>query len=106
MRSQAMTFDDCLHYLENHKEEELQTNIPFLGVLELLVGRAYRHMRAKGYTRDMAMRFMLWTLFYFVQKDNILTDEDAEILLTAMRAAQANAYFASGAKCEEDECIQ
>lgn len=54
-----MTFDDCLQYLEAHKEEELQTNIPFLGVLELLVGRAYRHMRAKGYTRDMAMRFML-----------------------------------------------
>lgn len=98
-----MTFDDCLHYLENHKEEELQTNIPFLGVLELLVGRAYRHMRAKGYTRDMAMRFMLWTLFYFVQKDNILKDEDAEILLTAMRAAQANAYFASGNELEEEE---
>ncbi len=54
----------------------------------------------------MAMRFMLWSLFYFVQKDNILTDEDAEIILTAMRAAQANAYFASGDKCEEDERIQ
>lgn len=101
MRSQAMTFDDCLHYLENHKEEELQTNIPFLGVLELLVGRAYRHMRAKGYTRDIAMRFMLWTLFYFVQQEHRLTAEDEESVLIAMAAAE-NSFAYCGEQKEEE----
>lgn len=110
-----MTFDGCLDFFKKHRGDNFPSDMPYLDVLEIMMGTTYRHLRAKGYPRDMAMRFMLWTLFYFVQKDNILTDEDAEILLTAMRAAQANAYFASGDKCEEDgvtdvtdnnECIQ
>ena len=98
-----MTFDDCLDFFKKHSGDNFPSDIPYLGVLEIMMGTTYRHLRTKGYTREMVMRHMLWALFYFVQKENILTDDDEDIILNAMRAAQANAYYASGNELEEEE---
>ena len=49
------------------------------------------------------MQLMLWGLFYFVQKENILTDKDEPVVIEAMQAAKANAYFVSGHRDEYEE---
>ena len=49
------------------------------------------------------MQLMLLGLFYFVQKENILTDKDEQVVIEAMQAAKANAYFASGHRDEYEE---
>lgn len=97
-----MTFDECLKFLSNN-QEELSTEMPYLGIIEIMIGTTYRQLRAKGMTRERIMQLMLWGLFYFVQKENILTDKDEQVVIDAMYAAKANAYFASGLREEEKE---
>ena len=97
-----MTFDDCLEFLNNHQEEELSTEMPYLGIIKIMIGTTYRQLRTRGMTRERIMQLMLWGLFYFVQKENILTDKDEQVVIEAMQAAEANAYLASG-HCGEDE---
>lgn len=71
---------------------------PLLSTLEALIGKAYRFTRTFGKTPEEAMRWILWTLFYFVQQEHRLTDEDEDIVLEALAAAKANAAF-----CKKDE---
>lgn len=97
-----MTFDECLKFLNNH-QEELSSEMPFLGIIDIMIGTTFRLLRAKGMTRERIMQLMLWGLFYFVQKENILTDRDEQVVIEAMQAAEANAYFASGHRDDEDE---
>lgn len=97
-----MTFDVCLEFLNNH-QEELPTEMPYLGIIEIMIGTTYRQLRARGMTRERIMQLMLWGLFYFVQKENILTDKDEQVVIDAMHAAKANAYFVSGHREEEEE---
>ena len=97
-----MTFDECLKFLNNH-QEELSTEMPYLGIIEIMIGTAYNQLRMKGMTRERIMQLMLWGLFYFVQKENILTDKDEQVAIAAMQAAKANAYFVSGHRDEYEE---
>lgn len=66
---------------------------PLLSTLEALIGKAYRFTRTFGKTPEDAMRWILWTLFYFVQQDHVLTDKDEDVVLEALAAAKANAAF-------------
>ena len=97
-----MTFDDCLEFLNIH-QEELPTEMPYLGIIEIMIGTTYNQLRMKGITRERVMQLMLWGLFYFVQRENILTDKDEQVVIDAMQAAKANAYFVSGHREEEEE---
>ena len=97
-----MTFDECLKFLNNH-QEELSSEMPYLGIIEIMIGTTYNQLRMKGMTRERIMQLMLWTLFYFVQQENILTDKDEQVVLEAMQAAKANAYFVSGHREEYEE---
>lgn len=97
-----MTFDECLNFLSNN-QEELSTEMPYLGIIEIMIGTTYRQLRARGMTRERIMQLMLWGLFYFVQQDSILTDKDEQVVIEAMQAAKANAYFVSGHREEEEE---
>lgn len=97
-----MTFDECLKFLNNH-QEELSSEMPYLGIIEIMIGTTYNQLRMKGMTRERIMQLMLWGLFYFVQKENILTDKDEQVVIEAMQAAKANAYFVSGHREEYEE---
>ena len=97
-----MTFDECLKFLYNN-QEELSTEMPYLGIIEIMIGTTYNQLRKKGMTRERIMQLMLWGLFYFVQKGNILTDKDEQVVIEAMQAAKANAYFVSGHRDEYEE---
>lgn len=97
-----MTFDECLKFMANH-QEELSSEMPYLGIIEIMIGTTYRQLRAKGMTRERIMQLMLWALFYFVQKESILTDKDEQVVIDAMYAAKANAYFVSGHRDEYEE---
>lgn len=97
-----MNFDECLKFLNNH-QEELPSEMPYLGIIEIMIGTTYNQLRMKGITRERVMQLMLWGLFYFVQKENILTDKDKQIVIDAMQAAKANAYFVSVHREEEEE---
>lgn len=97
-----MTFDECLKFLNNH-QEELSSEMPYLGIIEIMIGTTYNQLRMKGMTRERIMQLMLWGLFYFVQKENILTDKDEQVVIEALAAAKANAYFVSGHRDEYEE---
>lgn len=97
-----MTFDEILKFLSNN-QEELSTEMPYLGIIEIMIGTTYRQLSMKGMTRKRIMQLMLWGLFYFVQKENILTDKDEQVVIEAMQAAKANAYFVSGHREEDEE---
>lgn len=97
-----MTFDECLKFLNNH-QEELSSEMPYLGIIEIMIGTTYNQLRMKGMTRERIMQLMLWGLFYFVQKENILTDKDEQVVIDAMYAAKANAYLVSEHREEEEE---
>lgn len=97
-----MTFDECLKFLNNH-QEELSSEMPYLGIIEIMIGTTYRQLRARGMTRERIMQLMLWGLFYFVQQETILTDKDEDTIIKAMQAAKANAYFVSGHREENEE---
>lgn len=97
-----MTFDECLKFLSNN-QEELSTEMPYLGIIEIMIGTTYRQLRSRGMTRERIMQLMLWGLFYFVQKESLLTDKDEDTIINAMQAAKANAYFVAGHREEEEE---
>lgn len=97
-----MTFDECLKFLNNH-QEELSSEMPSLGIIDIMIGTTFRLLRAKGMTRKKAMQMILWGVFYFAQQETILTDRDEQAIIEAMQAAKANAYFVSGHREEEEE---
>ena len=97
-----MTFDECLKFLSNH-QEELSTEMPALGIIDIMVGTTFRMLRAKGMTRKRAMQMVLWGVFYFAQQETIFTDRDKQAIIEAMQAAEANAYFVSGHREEYEE---
>lgn len=96
-----MTIDACLRFLSNN-QEELSTEMPYMGIIEIMIGTTYNQLRMKGMSRKRIMQLMLWGVFYFVQKENILTDKDEQVVIEAMQAAEAYAYFASG-HCDDAE---
>ena len=71
-----------------------------LSSLEALIGKAYRFTRASGRTPEEAMKWILWTLFYFVQQEHRLTAEDEESVLIAMAAAENSFAFCGEPKKE------
>ena len=71
-----------------------------LSTLEALIGKAYRFTRTSGKTPEDAMRWILWTLFYFVQQEHRLTAEDEESVLIAMAAAENSFAFCGEPKKE------
>lgn len=97
-----MTFDECLKFLNNH-QEELSSEMPSLGIIDIMIGTTFRQLRAKGMTRKRAMQMILWGVFYFAQQETIFTDRDKQAIVDAMQAAGANAYFASGHREEYEE---
>lgn len=97
-----MTFDECLLFLNNY-HKELPTEMSYLDIIDVMIGTAYRQLRDRGMTRKRIMQLMLWALFYFVQEERILTDEDEQVVIEAMQASEANAYFASTHREEEEE---
>lgn len=97
-----MTFDECLKFLNNH-QEELSSEMPSLGIIDIMIGTTYRLLRAKGITRKKAMQMILWGVFYFAQQETIFTDRDKQAIVDAMQASEANAYFVSGHSEEKEE---
>lgn len=86
------------------KDRELiasPTDPPILSSLEALIGKAYRFTRASGRTPEEAMKWILWTLFYFVQQEHPLTQEYEDIVLEAVQAARENAVFCDAEREEE-----
>lgn len=97
-----MTFDECLKFLDNH-QEELSSEMPSLGIIDIMIGTTYRLLRTKGIPRKKVMQMILWGVFYFAQQETILTDKDKQTIIEAMLAAEANAYFVSGHRDEAEE---
>jgi len=92
-----MDFREVVDFL-NHEERCTETVVSpsdpsLLSSLEGAIGNAYRFTRAYGKTPEDAMRWILWTLFYFVQQERELTDKDEDVVLEALAAAKANAAF-------------
>ena len=96
-----MNFKEVVDFL-NHEDMTETVVSPdettILTGLETLVGKAYRFTRIFVKTPEDAMRWILWTLFYFVQQERKLTDKDEDVVLEALAAAKANAAF-----CKKDE---
>jgi len=98
-----MTFREVVDLL-SHEDRELiasPTDPPILSSLEALIGKAYRFTRASGRTPEEAMKWILWTLFYFVQQEHPLTQEYEDIVLEAVQAARENAVFCDAEREEE-----
>lgn len=96
-----MNFKEVVDFL-NH-EDMTETVVSsdettILTGLKTLVGKAYRFTRIFVKTPEDAMRWILWTLFYFVQQERALSDKDEDVVLEALAAAKANAAF-----CKKDE---
>lgn len=96
-----MNFREVIDFL-NHENRVTETvfspdDPTIMSALEALIGKAYRFTRSYKTPRD-AMRWVLWTLFYFVQQERELTDKDEDVVLEALAAAKANAAF-----CKKDE---
>lgn len=95
-----MNFKEVVDFL-NH-EDMTETvfspdDPPIMSALEALIGKAYRFTRSYKTPRD-SMRWILWTLFYFVQQERALSDKDEDVVLEALAAAKANAAF-----CKKNE---
>lgn len=91
-----MNFKEVVDFLNHEDMGETVVSPedpPLLSTLEALIGKAYRFTRTFGKTPEETMRWILWTLFYFVQQEHRLTDEDEDIVLEALAAAKANAAF-------------
>lgn len=95
-----MNFKEVVDFL-NHEDMTETVFSPddptIMSALEALIGKAYRYTRSFKTPRD-SMRWILWTLFYFVQQERELTDEDEDVVLEALAAAKANSTF-----CKKDE---
>lgn len=59
-----MTFDECLKFLSNH-QEELSTEMPALGIIDIMIVTTYNQLRMKGITPERAMLLMFWGLCEF-----------------------------------------
>nr|DAE02902.1 MAG TPA: hypothetical protein [Siphoviridae sp. ct8Hx23] len=102
MLEKNMNFNEVADFL-SHGDRVTETVVSpsdpsLLSTLEGAIGRAYRFTRAYGKTPEDAMRWILWTLLYFVQQERELTDKDEDVVLEALAAAKANAAF-----CRKDE---
>lgn len=100
-----MNFREVVYFL-NHEDMGTETVVSpdettILTGLETLVGKAYRFTRIFVKTPEDAMRWILWTLFYFVQQEHRLTAEDEESVLIAMAAAE-NSFAYCGEQKEEE----
>ncbi len=100
-----MNFKEVVDFL-SHGDRVTETVVSpsdpsLLSTLEGAIGKAYRFTRTFGKTPEEAMRWILWTLFYFVQQEHELTDKDEDVVLEALAAAKANAAFCR--KNEEGE---
>ena len=96
-----MSFREVLDFLSHDDMTEAvasPSDPSLLSSLEALIGMAYRYTLTFDKTPEEAMLLILWTLFYFVQQDHVLTDKDDDVVLRALAAAQANAAF-----CKKDE---
>ena len=96
-----MNFKEVVDFL-NHEDRVTETvfspdDPTIMSALEALIGKAYRYTRSFKTPRD-SMRWILWTLFYFVQQERALSDKDEDVVLEALAAAKANAAF-----CKKDE---
>ena len=94
-----MNFKEVVVFLK-HEDRELiasPTDPQILSSLKALIGKAYRLTRQSGSTPEEAMKWVIWTLFYFVQQEHELTDKDEDAVLEALAAAKANAAF-----CRQD----
>ena len=97
-----MNFREVVDFL-NHEGRVTETVVSpddptLLSSLEALIGKAYRFTRSFVKTPEDSMRWILWTLFYFVQQERALSDKDEDVVLEALAAAKANAAF-----CKKDE---
>lgn len=93
-----MNFREVVDFLSHEDMTETVASpdeTTILTGLGTLVGEAYRFTRIFVKTPEDAMRWILWTLFYFVQQERELTDD---VVLEALAAAKANA-----ASCKKDE---
>lgn len=102
-----MNFKEVVDFL-SHEDRVTETVVSpsdpsLLSSLEGAIGNAYRFTRAYGKTPEDAMRWILWTLLYFVQQEHRLTAEDEEIVLTAMAAAENSFAFCGEPKPEENK---
>ena len=100
-----MNFKEVVDFL-NHEDNVTETvvspdEITILTGLETLIGKAYRFTRIFEKTPEGAMRLILWTLFYFVQQERGITNNDEYVVGQALAAAKANAAFCR--KNEEGE---
>ena len=98
-----MNFREVVDFLSHEDMTETVVSPedpPLLSTLEALIGKAYRFTRTFGTTPEETMRLILWTLFYFVQQDHVLTDKDEDVVLEVLAAAKANS--ACGRKNEEE----
>ena len=91
-----MKFREVVYFL-NHEDMGTETvfspdDPTIMSALEALIGKAYRFTRSFKTPRD-SMRWILWTLFYFVQQERELTDKDEDVVLEALASAKANAAF-------------
>lgn len=90
-----MNFKEVVDFL-NHEDMTETVFSPddptIMSALEALIGKAYRYTRSFKTPRD-SMRWILWTLFYFVQQERELTDKDEDVVLEALAAAKANDAF-------------
>ena len=90
-----MNFKEVVDFL-NHEDMTETVFSPddptIMSALEALIGKAYRYTRSFKTPRD-SMRWILWTLFYFVQQERELTDKDEDVVLEALAAAKANSAF-------------
>lgn len=95
-----MNFREVVDFL-NHEDMTETVFSPddptIMSALEALIGKAYRYTRSFKTPRD-SMRWIIWTLFYFVQQERELTDKDEDVVLEALAAAKANAAF-----CKKNE---
>ena len=92
-----MNFREVANFL-SHEDMVTETvvspdEITILTGLETLIGKAYRFTRIFVKTPEDAMRWILWTLFYFVQQERGLTEKDEYVVGQAIAAAKANAAF-------------
>lgn len=92
-----MNFKEVVNFL-NHEDMGTETVVSpdettILTGLETIVGKAYRFTRIFVKTPEDAMRWILWTLFYFVQQERELTSNDEYVVGQALAAAKANAAF-------------
>lgn len=91
-----MNFKEVADFLNHDVDMVTETvvspdEITILTGLETLIGKAYRFTRIFVKTPEDAMRWILWTLFYFVQQERGITNNDEYVVGQALAAAKANA---------------